>query len=438
LILVLILTFSLNQDSSALTNNSNETFHASVIKIDITPDDPQWLEGYGARKSTGVNSRIYHRILMLDDGNTQFVIISSELCVISPSDYDIVAAYLEKEFGIDPLNVWWTVTHTHSAPEIGSAGLPSVFMGERYQHEPNPEYSEIVMQKLFQGVEQALKNKESARLGVGWGYSQANINRRAVDIDGKSIGGMNPDGAVDRRIGLLRIDNTDGTPLALVANYPIHGTVLGPGNLKIDGDVTGVVSKYVEENIGATLLFINGAAGNLAPIYSFPVLQNTESQLARMGQFRVLLGDRILDANERIASTTSQIRLQTGGITVETPRKQGLDWPPELGDYTRTTSDGTKLVRLPVRFLKINDDVAIWSAPLELFNEISNEIRDRSPFPYTFYFGYSNGWLGYLPTEAAWERGGYEVETVSPFTPSAPTEFMEAVISYLQGELMAD
>ena len=54
------------------------------------------------------------------------------------------------------------------------------------------------------------------------------------------------------------------------------------------------------------------------------------------------------------------------------------------------------MVRLPVRFLKINEDIAIWSAPVELFCEISNEIRDRSPFPYTFYFGYTNGWLGYL------------------------------------------
>jgi neutral ceramidase len=404
---------------------------AAIVKVNITPESPQWLEGYGARKSTGINSPIYHRILALDDGDNQFFLISSELCVISPSDYDKLTSHLESHLGIEQENIWWTVTHTHSAPEIGDAGMPAIFMGERYQHDPNPEYTELVKHKLIEGIKESLIQLEPARLGVGWGFSQANINRRAVDVDGRAFLGMNPDGAVDRRIGLLRIDNADGTPLALVANYPIHGTVLGPGNLKIDGDVTGVVSKYVEEKIGAPLLFINGAAGNLAPIYS----GYSDPQSGRLSQFRVLLGDRILDANERIASTTSQVRLQTGGITVETPRKQGLDWPPELGDYTRTTSNGTKLVRLPVRFLKINDDVAIWSAPLELFNEISNEIRDRSPFPYTFYFGYNNGWLGYLPTEAAWERGGYEVETVSPFTPIAPTEFMEAVLGYLQGEL---
>ena len=89
-------------------------------------------------------------------------------------------------------------------------------------------------------------------------------------------------------------------------------------------------------------------------------------------------------------------------------------------------------MRLPVRFLRTNDDVAIWSAPLELFCEISNEIRDRSPFPYTFYFGYSNGWLGYLPTESAYRYGGYEVDTVSPYTPVAAKDLTEAVLGYLQ------
>ncbi len=92
------------------------------------------------------------------------------------------------------------------------------------------------------------------------------------------------------------------------------------------------------------------------------------------------------------------------------------------------------MVQLPIRFLSINDEVAIWSAPLELFCEISNEIRDRSPFPYTFYFGYSNGWLGYMPTEGEWEHGGYET-SVSPYTPSAAKDLTQSVISYLQAEM---
>jgi hypothetical protein len=95
------------------------------------------------------------------------------------------------------------------------------------------------------------------------------------------------------------------------------------------------------------------------------------------------------------------------------------------------------LVKVPVRFLKINNDVAIWSAPLELFCEISNDVRDRSPFPFTFYYGYTNGWLGYLPAAEDWKHGGYEVDVVSPFTPAMSETFAEAVAGYLQGEMQS-
>ena len=47
-------------------------FRASVVKIDITPDKPQWLLGYGPRQSTGVHDHLFHRIVAMDDGTTQF------------------------------------------------------------------------------------------------------------------------------------------------------------------------------------------------------------------------------------------------------------------------------------------------------------------------------------------------------------------------------
>lgn len=148
-----------------------------------------------------------------------------------------------------------------------------------------------------------------------------------------------------------------------------------------------------------------------------------------------MLGDRILQANERILSTTDSVKLFTGALTIETPRKADLSWPADLGKYTSTTKNGINLVKLPVRFLKINDDVAIWSAPLELFCELSNEVRERSPFECTFYFGNTNGWPGYLPSQEQWKYGGYEVGTVSPYTESTGRELMENVTGYLPGEM---
>jgi hypothetical protein len=334
---------------------------------------------------------------------------------------------LEKMQGIKPINVWWTVTHTHSAPEVGPPGMYGVYLGDRVKEQFDSAYTGLVEKKLIAGIKEARQKLVPARLGMGWGFSQANINRRAIDVDGKASLGLNPDGPVDRRIGLLRLEKEDGSLLALIGNYAIHGTVLGPSQVEISGDVPGIVSEYVEEKLGVPMLFINGAAGNLAPIYS--VYPNPKA--GHLSQFKVLLGDRILEANKKITSMASTVNLRAGMLTVETPRKPGLGWPSDMAGYSRVKS-GINMVLLPVRFLLINEDIAIWSAPLELFCELSNEVRDRSPYPYTFYFGYSNGWFGYLPTESEWVHGGYEVEKVSPFTPEAGKELTESVLNYLQ------
>ena len=434
MILLLIFLFSLLSGMTFAQSNSGSranVFRAAVVKADITPDSPKQLLGYNARLSRGIHDRIYHRIIALDDGVTQFLLVSSELCLMSPSEYDHVAELLQKKLGINPLNFWWSVSHTHSAPEVGVPGLLSVFLGDRYNHPIDTGYTNFIEQTLINGIVEARQKLQPAKLGIGWGFSQANINRRALDVDGKASLGLNPDGPVDRRIGLIRLEKQDGTPLALIANYPIHGTVLGHLNLLISGDVAGIVSEYVEQKSGAPVLFINGAAGNLAPIYSvYP-----DPKAGHLDQFRVLLGDKILDANKKILSTSDSIKLFTGALIVESPGKHGLTWPSYLSNYTGVSKHGDTMVKVPVRFLRINEDVAIWSAPLELFCEISNEIRERSPFPFTFYYGYTNGWMGYLPTEKEWAHGGYEVEDVCPYKPEMGNQLTEAVSAYLQGEM---
>ena len=412
------------------TSVAQQNFRAAVVKVDITPEEPQQMQGYPRheQKSNGVLDKIYHRIVAMDDGKTQFFLVSSDVCLFSPSEYDHVAEIAKKQLGIEPVNLIWAATHTHSGPEVGPNGLAAVFLGDRYKHELDPKYTPWLEQKLIDGLKEAKQKLAPARLGVGWGFSQASINRRALDVGEKSSIGLNPDGPVDRRIGLIRIDKEDGSPLVLIANYPIHGTVMGPQNLKISGDVTGVVSEYVEQKAGAPMLFINGAEGNLAPIYSvYP-----DEKAGHLGEFRVLLGDKILDANKRITSTTNQVSLKVGAIIVETPRKP-MGWTKDLAAYSKTKKTGENMVELPIRFLGINDEIAIWAAPLELFCEVSNEIRDRSPYPFTFYYGISNGWLGYMLPENEYKHGGYEPD-VSPYTAGAARDMTESVVTYLQSK----
>ena len=414
------------QQATASRTTAKPGFRAAVVKVDITPDRPQRLHGYGERVSTSVHDHIYHRIVAMDDGTSQFFLVSSDVCILSNVQYDRISERLERQYGIKSLCFWWSTTHTHSAPETSEQEIGLLFLPDRFKMPLDTEYVDMYERKLVDGIVKARSQLRPARLGVGWGFSQANINRRAV-LDGKAYLGMNPDGAVDRKIGLLRIDKEDGSPLACIANYPIHGTVLGGKALAISGDVPGAMSEYFEKTIGAPLLFINGAQGNLAPIYS----GYTGDPDRGLGFFKAILGDKIIDAYKKVSATTDRIKLSPGSIVVETPRKPGLKWPSALSKFTRTTKEGVNLVRLPVRFLKINDDTMIWSTPAELFCEISNAIRDRSPFQNTFYFGLTNGIVAYMPTEAEWKLNGYETD-VCMFTPAAEKDLTEAVLQYLR------
>jgi hypothetical protein len=280
--------------------------------------------------------------------------------------------------------------------------------------------------KLIEGVRQAREQLAPARVAIGTGISRANINRRARDADGKISLGLNPDGPADRQIGLIRLERPDGSPLGFIANYAMHGTVLGPSMLQISGDGPGIVTSYVEEKLGATTLYINGAAGNLAPIY-------TVQELARshIGEFRVLVGDRIVDANRTLGAAATSTKMWLGELSIETPRKEGLGWSAELVDYAAKSAGGADLVRIPVRVLRINDAV-LWGSPVELFCEIALRVRRESPFRHNFFFGYMNGWLGYLPTAQAFREGGYEPRT-SPFSEQVERDYTDGVIRYLSG-----
>jgi len=380
--------------------------------------------GYNARKSTGVHDPIYHRVLLLDSGDARFVLVSSDLCLFSPEVYDDVARRLDSDASIPRTHFWWSVTHSHAAPEVGPPGMYKALRG-RSDHEWDREYTALVTRALIDAVRTARDKLEPARIAFGTGVSMANINRRARDVDGKISLGLNPDGPADRVINLIRVDRPDGSPIALVANYAMHGTVMNGQNLKISGDAPGTVTAYLEEKLGGTVLYINGAAGNIAPIYSvYP-----DPASGHLSQFNVLLGDRILAAVAARAPGTSAVTMRLADKTIETPRREGLAWPDELAAYA--PAGGPPMVRLPVRFLAINDTV-IWSAPVEMFCEIAMGVRDRSPFPRTFYFGYTNGWFGYLPTAKAFEEGGYEPRT-SPFTAQVEADVSQAVTTFIQG-----
>ena len=406
------------------------SFRAACVKVDITPDTPQWMQGYGPRQSEGVHDRIHHRIAAMDDGNKTFFLVSTDICTISPPFYDAFCKRLEKETGIKPSQIWWATTHTHSAPHVGPQDLGRLFsgtLGDRFSIKHDTAYWARVTDVLVKGLQEARSRLEPARLGIGSGTAHANVNRRERRADGRTVLGVNLDGPADRQLGLLRLERTDGTLIGLIANYAIHGTALGGKNRQISADAMGFAVALVEQKLGAPVLFVNGAEGNVAPRYSV----GADWSNPHLKEYETLLGDRILAVNSSIEETTADVVFSIGKTVVETPRRKDLGWLDDLREYASVSKDGVNQVRIPIYTLTINGDTVIWAAPLELFSEIALAIRGSSPFANTFYFGLTNGSLLYLTTKAAYAEGGYE-PNVSPFTDQAEADFTSGVTRYLQ------
>ena len=52
----------------------------------------------------------------------------------------------------------------------------------------------------------------------------------------------------------------------------------------------------------------------------------------------------------------------------------------------------------------INNQIAFVSGPGEFYVDFQLDLKKRSPIEHTFFFGYTNGYLGYFPTRKAWEE----------------------------------
>ena len=77
-------------------------------------------------------------------------------------------------------------------------------------------------------------------------------------------------------------------------------------------------------------------------------------------------------------SRTAKVTLREEERFVETPRRKRFGWDDSLGNYLQADKGESGTMRFPIRFAIINDDLALWSDPVELFCEISMNVRSRS------------------------------------------------------------
>ena len=380
---------------------------AGVERVEITPSTGVPLWGFSDRKSpaTGTLDPLYARVLVLEAGGQSLAIISVDLGrPFGPTSL----AWLRNAIRADATSLIVAATHTHSAPVVQ----------DEYPARP-PAWESAALQKIANAVREAHKHLTNAQIGTGYGSAFIGHNRLRVNPDGKvSWFERNltevPTAPVDGTVSVLRIDDTDGQPLAIVVNYACHPVIFGSDNFQYSADFPAAMTKTVEAAFDGKPLcfFLQGAPGDINPYYAVtPIEQAAVETRDRAGQ--ILGTETVRIAKEIHTRGDSQSDLQFA----EDSLSMRLRWNPDkwreanIAVFGSTGADpfSPKLdeIRLPVATVLINHKIAILSMPGEPFVEYQISWRQRCPVPDAFFIGYANGYNGYFPTIRSATLGGY-------------------------------
>jgi hypothetical protein len=298
---------------------------------------------------------------------------------------------------------------------------------------------------ILAGVtEEAASNLHSVILRPGWGTSFIGINRREKLPDGKIILGQNPDGAIDRAVGVMRVDSQGGEPLACLVNFQTHPVSQASLTDHISADYPGKMREVVENITGSTCLFFQGASGNINSIRMELGYEPARSLGVRLGcevvrvweicgnpDAEVLAPDNIdviskdidlprtrYGSKEKASELVDSLEAEIAALNQKQNAEGSLKWAHLRLKHARealeswTTGVPREPVRAEVQVLRIGD-FAIVTAPGEIFNQIGVHVKDASPFTHTWFLSCTNGSIGYVPIPEAYVEGGYEVTHAS-------------------------
>jgi len=393
---------------------------------------------------------------------TRVVLCGVDTLAIQSPEVDELRERVAHATGAARAGVLLNWNHTHHAPPGGRSVYGS--FGER-DPEPSREtlaYVERLHDEIVQTCVTAVERLQEAAVRCGLGHADLAVNRRQRDPDGRVTKiGWNPDGLVDRSVPVLQAVRPDGSPVVTVVGYGAHTVTTGVSFLGYSPDYPGWLRDAVRAATGGECVYLQGAAGNVMPLVAFdddlrsPVEMGRRLGLealhaiadrpawpARLVQTgfgsatplelfryeRVAGEDPVLAAvEERVdfpllplpteaeiaaeiaASERALSEAEARGASegeLRVLRFHGLNWARRTKRELASGAPRTR-VRGPVAAIRIGD-AAIVTGPGEIFTEIGLAVKERSPADVTFYAGYSNGCISYMPTAAEYPLGGYE------------------------------
>ena len=403
-------------------SESGAVWKAGLAKVCITPQSPVWMSGYAARTkpSEGVLQDLYARALALEDrSGERAVLITADLIGLSASTVSQLTGPIARRHGLARDQVLLAFSHTHGGPMAGdlltSVGGPD--MTEEH-HRALADYTHVLLKKVAEAVESALKDLRPARLAFGRGEATFAMNRRQKTDKGYVIG-MNAEGPVDNDVPVLRVESAEGALRAVVFGYACHNTTLGQNVYELNGDYAGFAEAGLEtRHAGAVALFVMGCGADANPHPRETV------DLARgHGQTLVQVVDGVLAGPMRPVNGGLRTAYETVSLPfAPPPTREALRVLAEDPDLPRRDHARRLLAVLdrgdrlpaaypcPVQAWRLGKEVTLVALGGEVVVDYALRLKKEMGPEGLWVAAYANDVFAYVPSRRVLEEGGYEPE----------------------------
>ena len=330
---------------------------------------------------------------------------------------DLAVEDIEQATGIPGSHVLINCTHTHHAPSTMRVHGYAADLG----------FTMRVQKGIVRAVKQAhakLTNQECDfhfHLGREETVGQ---NSRQLLPDGSIywIGRrdfVRPTGPFDPELPVLAFrERASGALQAVLFNHSTHtiGTIK-PGVRS--PSFYGLAGQRLEAELGGVFSFVEGASGSThnldlscakatERIVSAvkDALSKTERRpVARLASLKrpFIYSVRTFDEDAEHATVTEYCSTWVG--------ESAANIPPVFKQMRRQLAHVQGEKRESWIQAMVIGDVAIVGVPAEFFTKLGLDIKNRSPYRYTYIAELANDWIGYLPDQEAHKLGGYQVWT---------------------------
>jgi hypothetical protein len=420
---------------------------------------------------------LYVTALVISDTTQSVALIDTDAIGFDRQWTDKIVDSVVKLSGLPREHIRFSCTHTHSGPNTFRLGTITEGLDMALG------YLDELPRRIAAAVWQAQQNLKPVRYAAAKGSCDMNVNRRLRLDDGRIVVGNNWNGPVDPTVRVVRFDELNGTPVAVLLHYACHPTIMAWECQMATPDYPGAARRVVEQQIGGTCLFLQGATGNIGPREGFtgdlrvyrrlgsilgleaakvatgictrPFRERIQQVLQSGAPIAIYVREPLEEESPILRVLSRQLKLPLTRFRplaeleaeAEAARRE-FDRLAKTGvekeisaARSRATQSGMRAeiarnyhgqthLDWTLQGIRIGS-VVLLSIPGEPFTEINQQIVRQSPFEHTLFSGYSNGGFGYLPVRSAFEEGGYEVE-ISPFSPDAAEVVVAESLSMLK------